>query len=388
MTADIVIAAAARTPIARFEGDFKALECWQLGAAALSGALERAHLKPEEISCAVMGNILTAGVGMNPARQASIRAGLPDSVPAWIVNQVCGSGLRSVVMGAQMIQTGESDIVLAGGQESMSRARHAALIRFGEKMSNVTLADTMMLDGLTDAFSHCAMGITAENIAEQFQITRREQDKWALRSQQRAVKAVESGIFDDEIVPVKVDGKTISRDSAPRPDTNAEKLAKLKPAFKEDGTVTAGNSSSIDDGAAAVVLMTAEEAKRRKLKPLGRIVSYAQAGVDPQIMGIGPVPASKLALKRAGWTSEDLDLIEENEAFAAQTVYVIREMGWPEDKINIHGGAIALGHPIGATGARLLSTILYSMQRHNKQKGLVTLCIGGGMGIAMCIERV
>jgi acetyl-CoA C-acetyltransferase len=325
---------------------------------------------------------------MNPARQASIRAGLPDSVPAWIVNQMCGSGLRAVVVGAQMIETGECDIVLAGGQESMSRARHAALIRFGKKMGDVALADTMMLDGLTDAFSHCAMGITAENIAARFHVTREEQDKWALRSQQRATKAVESGDFDAEIIPVTTKEGVIRRDTAPRPDTNADKLARLKPAFKKDGgTVTAGNASSIDDGAAAVALMTAQEARRRNLQPLGRIVSYAQAGVDPEIMGIGPVPASRLALKRAGWASDDLDLIEENEAFAAQTVYVIREMGWPEEKINVHGGAIALGHPIGATGARLLATILHTMKRQNKQKGLVTLCIGGGMGIAMCVER-
>lgn len=385
---DVIIAAAARTPIAKFEGDFRELECWELGAAVLKGAYERAKLTPEEVSCVVMGNILTAGVGMNPARQASIHAGLPDSVPAWIVNQVCGSGLRSVIIAAQMIESGECDIVLAGGQESMSRARHAALIRFGKKMGNVKFEDTLMLDGLTDAFAGCAMGITAENIAERFGISREEQDKWALRSQQRALRAVESGFFDEEIVPVKTKEGMIKRDSAPRTDTDAEKLAKLKPAFREMGTVTAGNSSSIDDGAAAVVVMTLKEAERRKLQPLGRIVSYAQAGVDPQIMGIGPIPASKLALKRAGWTSDDLDLIEENEAFAAQTVYVIREMGWPEEKINIHGGAIALGHPIGATGARLLATLLYSLKRQNKQKGLITLCIGGGMGIAMCVERV
>lgn len=385
---DIVIAAAARTPIAKFEGDFKELECWELGAMALKGVLERAALGPEEVSCVILGNVLTAGVGMNPARQASIHAGLPDSVPAWIVNQVCGSGLRSVIIGAQMIQAGECDIVLAGGQESMSRARHAALIRFGKKMGDVALADTLILDGLTDAFAGCHMGITAENIAQRYDISREEQDEWALRSQRRATQAVEEGLFDEEIIPVKTSDKTIKRDTAPRPDTNAEKLANLKPAFKKQGTVTAGNASSIDDGAAAVVIMSAKEATRRKLEPLGRIVSYAQAGVDPQVMGTGPIPASKLALERAAWTSDDLDLIEENEAFAAQTVYVIREMGWPLEKVNIHGGAIALGHPIGATGSRLLGTLLFALKRQNKQKGLVTLCIGGGMGIAMCVERL
>ena len=386
--ANIVITAAARTPITPQNGEFKNLECYELGSVVLKELCKRSGLEVDEVSSVIMGNVLTAGIGMNPARQASIKAGLSKATPAWLVNQVCGSGLRSVIIGTQMILTGEADVVLAGGQENMSRARHAVLARFGKKLGAIELLDTMMFDGLTDAFSGCPMGVTSENIAKRYGISREEQDAYAYQSQMRAKEAAEQGRFEEEIVLVETDAETVKRDTAPRPDVTQDKLSTLKPAFVEGGTVTAGNSSSIDDGAAGVALMTEEEAGSRNITPLARIVSWAQAGVDPQVMGIGPVPASRLAMKRAGWSNGDLDLIEENETFAAQTLYVLREMDWPHEKVNVNGGAIALGHPIGASGARLLVTLLHAMKARNKKRGLVTLCIGGGMGIAMCIERM
>lgn len=388
MNKNIVITAALRTPVARQNGELKDLESYELGATVLKQLCEKSEIAPEDISSVIMGNVLSGGVGMNPARQASIKAGLPDHVPASLVNQICGSGLRAIITGAQKIMSGESDIVLAGGMESMSRARHAALTRFGKKMGDIHLKDTMIFDGLTDAFEGCHMGITAENIAKRFDISREDQDKYALQSQQRAKKAMEENRFQEEIVPVETEDGTVEKDSAPRPEVTMEKLSSMKPAFKKDGgTVTAGNASGINDGAAGVMLMRAEEAEKRGLEPLGKIVSFAEAGVEPEIMGIGPVPASQRALERAGWNSDDLDLIEENEAFAAQTLYVLREMDWPEDKVNVNGGAIALGHPIGATGARLLVTLLHELKKRDQKRGLVTLCIGGGMGIALCVER-
>lgn len=388
MNTDIVITAALRTPVARQNGELKDLESYELGATVLKQLCEKSEIAPEDISSVIIGNVLSGGVGMNPARQASIKAGLPDHVPASLVNQVCGSGLRAIITGAQKIISGESDIVLAGGMESMSRTRHAALARFGKKMGDIDLKDTMIFDGLTDAFEGCHMGITAENIAERFDISREDQDKYALQSQQRAKKAMEENRFQEEIVPIETEDGTVKKDSAPRPDVMMGKLSSMKPAFKKDGgTVTAGNASGINDGAAGVMMMRAEEAEKRGLEPLGKIVSFAEAGVAPEIMGIGPVPASQRALERAGWNSDDLDLIEENEAFAAQTLYVLREMDWPEDKVNVNGGAIALGHPIGASGARLLVTLLHELKKRDQKRGLVTLCVGGGMGIALCMER-
>ncbi len=388
---EIVIAAAARTPVGAFNGAFADLEASDLGKVAIAEVLERAGVAPEDVSEVIMGQILTAGKGQNPARQASVAAGVPVETPAYGVNQLCGSGLKSVAMGLQAIAVGDSAIVVAGGQESMSSAPHCIHLRGGKKMGNAELVDTMIRDGLWDAFNGYHMGNTAENVAERWQITRAEQDKFAVHSQQKAEAAQASGRFNDEIVPVTISTRkgeaTIAVDEHPKHGTTFETLAKLSPAFDKNGTVTAGNASGINDGAAALVLMTADEAERRGIKPLARIVSWAQAGVDPAIMGAGPIPASRKALDKADWTVDDLDLIEANEAFAAQACAVGRDLGWDTDKLNVNGGAIALGHPIGASGARVLTTLLFEMNKREAKKGLATLFIGGGMGIAMCVEQ-
>ncbi len=388
---DIVIAGAARTPVGAFNGGLASLAAHQLGQVAIAEALRRAEVEPGEVSEVILGQILAAGEGQNPARQAAIGAGIPYEVTAYGVNQLCGSGLRTVALGYQAIRNGDSDIVVAGGQECMSRAPHCIHLRDGVRMGAGELVDTMLKDGLWDAFHGYHMGNTAENVAQRWQITREEQDAFAARSQQRAEAAQKSGRFKDEIVPVTVTSRrgetVVDTDEHPKHGTTVEVLAKLRPAFDKNGTVTAGNASGINDGAAAVVLMTAAAAARRGIKPLARIASWATAGVDPAIMGTGPIPASRLALKRAGWSVADLDLIEANEAFAAQSCAVGRDLGLDPDKLNVNGGAIALGHPIGASGARVLVTLLYEMQKRDAKKGLATLCIGGGMGIAMCVER-
>jgi acetyl-CoA C-acetyltransferase len=390
-TTTIVIASAARTPVGSFNGSLSTLAAHELGVIAIKAAIERAGLQPGDASETILGQVLTAGEGQNPARQASIGAGLPVDAPAWLVNQVCGSGLRSVALGMQQILTGSSAIVVAGGQESMSQSKHAAHLRNGVKMGPLDLVDTMIKDGLWDAFNGYHMGTTAENVARQWQITRDEQDQFAVASQNKAEAAKKAGNFKDEIVPVTIKTRkgevVVSDDEYIRDGATLESLTKLRPAFQKDGTVTAGNASGINDGAAAVVLMTAEEAGKRGIEPLARIVSWAHAGVDPSIMGTGPIPASKKALEKAGWSPKDLDLIEANEAFAAQACAVNKGVGWDTDKVNVNGGAIAIGHPIGASGTRVLTTLLFEMKRRGAKKGLATLCIGGGMGIAMCVER-
>jgi len=387
----IVIASAARTAVGAFNGAFAALPAHELGKVAIEEALSRAGIAKGEVSEVILGQILTAGQGQNPARQASIAAGLPVEVPAYGVNQLCGSGLKSVAMGMQAIRNGDSRIVVAGGQESMSQAPHCMHLRGGVKMGNAEMIDTMIKDGLWDAFNGYHMGNTAENVAQRWQITREQQDDFALASQNKAEAAQKAGRFKDEIVPVTVKTRKVdvivADDEYPRHGTTLDTLKKLRPAFAKDGTVTAGNASGINDGAAAVVLMTEEEASRRGITPLARIVSWAQAGVDPAIMGSGPIPASRKALENAGWKIGDVDLIEANEAFAAQACAVGKDLGWDGARVNVNGGAIAIGHPIGASGARILTTLLYEMKRRNAKKGLATLCIGGGMGIAMCIER-
>jgi acetyl-CoA C-acetyltransferase len=387
----IVIAAAARTPVGSFNGSLASLPAHELGKIAIKAALERAHVEAGEVSEVIMGQILAAGAGQNPARQASIGAGIPVDAPAWGMNQLCGSGLRAVALGAQQIQLGSSSIVVAGGQESMSQAPHCAHMRDGTKMGDVKFIDTMIKDGLWDAFNGYHMGNTAENVARQWQITREEQDRFAVASQNKAEAAKKAGKFKDEIAPVIIKtrkGETIfAEDEYIKDGVTYDSIAKLRPAFDKDGTVTAASASGINDGAAAVVLMTLEEAKRRGIMPLARIVSWAHAGVDPSIMGTGPIPASKKALEKAGWTVKDLDLVEANEAFAAQACAVNKGLGWDTDKVNVNGGAIAIGHPIGASGARVLNTLLFEMKRRNAKKGLATLCIGGGMGVAMCVER-
>jgi acetyl-CoA C-acetyltransferase len=391
MKDDIVIVAAARTPVGAFNGAFANLPAHELGKVAIKAALERAGVEGAEVSEVIMGQILTAGQGQNPARQASIAAGIPVDSPAWGVNQLCGSGLRTVALGYQAILNGDSEVVVAGGQESMSMAPHCAHLRGGVKMGDFAMVDTMIKDGLWDAFNGYHMGNTAENVAQKYQITRAQQDAFAVASQNKAEAAQKAGRFKDEIVPVTVKSRkgdiVVDADEYPRHGTTLDAVGKLKPAFAKDGTVTAGNASGINDGAAAVVLMKASEAARRGKTPLARIVSWAHAGVDPAIMGTGPIPASRSALKKAGWKIEDLDLIEANEAFAAQACAVNKDLGWSTDKVNVNGGAIALGHPIGASGARVLVTLLHEMQKRNAKKGLATLCIGGGMGIAMCVER-
>jgi acetyl-CoA C-acetyltransferase len=388
---EIVIVAAARTPVGSFNGSLASLPAHELGQIVIKAAMERAKLKPEDVSEVILGQVLTAAQGQNPARQASIGAGLPIETPAWGLNQVCGSGLRAVVNGAQQIALGAADIVIAGGQESMSQSVHAAHLRDGKKMGNLEMIDTMIKDGLWDAFNGYHMGNTAENVADKWQITRDEQDSFAVASQNKAEAAKKAGKFTDEIVPVTIKTRkgdiVVSEDEYIRDGATLESVAKLRPAFNKEGSVTAGNASGINDGAAVVVLMTAEEAKKRGLKPLARIASWAQAGVDPAIMGSGPIPASRKALENAGWKPQDLDLIEANEAFAAQACAVNKDLGWDTKKVNVNGGAIAIGHPIGASGARVLVTLLHEMQKADAKKGLTTLCIGGGMGIAMCVER-
>ena len=388
---DVVITAAKRTPVGAFLGSFAGTPAHELGRVAIEAALAQAGVAPDEVSEVILGQVLTAGQGQNPARQASMAAGVPKEVPAWGVNQVCGSGLRTVALGSQAIQTGDARIVVAGGQESMSLSAHAQHIRAGAKMGNLELVDTMIKDGLTDVFNGYHMGITAENLAEQYQITRSQQDEFACASQNKAERARREGRFRDEIAAVTVRGRkgdtVVEQDEFIREGVEVASLAGLRAAFKKEGTVTAGNASGLNDGAAALVLMSREEAEKRGATILGRVASWASAGVDPSIMGIGPVPASRRALEKAGWTIADLDLIEANEAFAAQALAVGKELGWEADRVNVNGGAISIGHPIGASGARVLTTLLYEMGRRDATKGLATLCIGGGMGIAMCIER-
>ena len=388
----IVIASAARTPVGSFNGSLASLPAHKLGEVAIKAALERAKVAAGDVSEVILGQVLTAGQGQGPARQASVGAGIPVDAPAWSINQICGSGLRAVALGMQQIQTGAATIVVAGGQESMSQSMHASHMRDGTKMGDVKFTDTMVKDGLWDAFNNYHMGTTAENVARQWQITREEQDKFAVASQNKAEAARKAGKFKDEIAPVTIKGKKgdtiVDTDEYIKDGTTLEGLAKLRPAFDpKEGTVTAANASGINDGAAVVVLMTLAEAKKRGITPLARIVSWATTGVDPSIMGTGPISASKKALEKAGWTHADLDLIEANEAFAAQAIAVNKGIGWDTDKVNVNGGAIAIGHPIGASGARVLNTLLFEMQRRNAKKGLATLCIGGGMGVALCVAR-
>ncbi|MFJ7355399.1 acetyl-CoA C-acetyltransferase [Phyllobacterium sp. NPDC097923] len=392
MTQSIVIASAARTPVGSFNGAFANVPAHELGAAVIKEVLSRAGVDGADVDEVIMGQVLSAGEGQNPARQAAMEAGIPQEATAWGLNQLCGSGLRAVALGMQQIATGDADIIVAGGQESMSMAPHCAHLRGGVKMGDFKMIDTMIKDGLTDAFHGYHMGNTAENIARKWQFTREDQDKFALGSQNKAEAAQKAGKFKDEIVPFTVKTRKgdviVADDEYIRHGATLDSLAKLKPAFDKEGTVTAGNASGLNDGAAAVVLMSEDEAKRRNVKPLARIVSWATAGVDPAIMGTGPIPASRKALERAGWKVEDLDLVEANEAFAAQALSVNKDLGLNPDIVNVNGGAIAIGHPIGASGARVLNTLLYELKRRNGTKGLATLCIGGGMGIALCVERV
>src|ERR1700736_5870701 len=391
MATDIVIASAARTAIGSFNGAVGGVPAHDPGKGAINGALERAHVKPEEVDEVIMGQILTAGQGQNPARQAAINSGIPVEKTALGINQLCGSGLRAVAFGWQAIRNGDANIMVVGGQESMSQAPHVAYMRDGTKMGDLKMVDSMIKDGLWDAFNGYHMGNTAENVAQKYQITRGDQDAFAVSSQNKAEAAMKSGRFKDEIVPVTVKSRkgdvVVDSDEYPKSGVTMESIAKLRPAFDKEGTVTAANASGINDGAAAVVLMKASQAQKLGKTPIARIVSWAHAGVDPAIMGTGPIPASRAALKKAGWKIEDLDLVEANEAFAAQACAVNKDLGWDPAKVNVNGGAIALGHPIGASGARVLVTLLHEMQRRDVKKGLATLCIGGGMGIAMCLER-
>ncbi|MBI4724427.1 MAG: acetyl-CoA C-acetyltransferase [Rhodomicrobium sp.] len=389
----IVIASAARTPVGSFNGALSSVPAHELGRTVITEALKRANVEPGEVSEVIMGQVLTAAQGQNPARQASLQASLPIETTAMTINFVCGSGLRSVAMAAQAIRNGDSDIVIAGGQENMSLAPHAAYLRTGQRMGNLEMIDTMIKDGLWDAFNGYHMGTTAENVARQWQITRTQQDEFAVASQHKASAARRSGRFKDEIIPVTIRSRrgdiVVAEDEYIRDNVSLEDIAKLRPAFDpKEGTVTAANASGINDGAAALVVMKLPEAEKRGIQPLAKIVSFATAGVDPSIMGTGPIPASRRAMEKAGWTKHDLDLIEANEAFAAQACAVNKAIGWDLEKVNVNGGAIAIGHPIGASGARVLTTLLYEMQRRDARRGLATLCIGGGMGIAMCVERV
>ena len=388
---DVVIVSAARTPVGSFLGAFAAVPAHKLGEVAIRAALERAKVAGEEVSEVILGQVLTAAQGQNPARQASIAAGLPIGTPAWGINMVCGSGLRAVALGAQAILNGDSSIVVAGGQESMSLSTHAAYLRAGQKMGDIQFIDTMIRDGLWDAFNGYHMGITAENVAKHWEISREQQDQFAVASQNKAEAARKAGRFKDEIAPVTVKGRkgdtVVDTDEYIRDGATIEAMAGLRPAFDKAGSVTAGNASGLNDGGAALVLMTAKEAAKRGLTPLARIASWAQAGVDPKVMGSGPIPASRKALEKAGWKAADLDLVEANEAFAAQACAVNKDMGWDTTKVNVNGGAIAIGHPIGASGARILTTLLFEMGKRDAKKGLATLCIGGGMGIALTVER-
>jgi acetyl-CoA C-acetyltransferase len=389
---DIVIVSAARTPVGSFNGALASLPAHELGKIAIQAAVERAGISASDVDEVIMGQVLQAGAGQGPARQASINAGIPMETPAWSLNQLCGSGLRAIALGAQQIQDGSADIVVAGGQESMSQSPHAANLRNGQKMGDFSFVDTMIKDGLWDAFHGYHMGQTAENIANRWQITRGDQDTFAVASQNKAEAAQKAGKFAGEIAPVTIKGRKgdtiVDQDEYIRHGATMESVSGLKPAFNKDGTVTAANASGLNDGAAALVLMTADEAKKRGLKPMARIASWAHAGVDPEIMGTGPIPASRKALERAGWAVGDLDLIESNEAFAAQSICVVRDLGLDPAKVNVNGGAIAIGHPIGASGARILTTLLHEMKRSGASKGLATLCVGGGMGVAMCVEQV
>ena len=388
---NVVIVSAARTPVGSFSGSFANTPAHDLGASVLQAVVERAGIDKSEVSETILGQVLTAGQGMNPARQAHVNAGLPIESAAWGINQVCGSGLRSVALGAQHIQLGDATVVAAGGQENMSMSPHAANLRAGHKMGDMKFIDTMIRDGLWDAFNGYHMGQTAENVAQQWQISRETQDEFAVASQNKAEAAQKEGRFKDEITPFTVKTRKgdilVEEDEYIRHGASLENMQKLKPAFTRDGSVTAANASGINDGAAAVLMMSAEEAEKRGLEPLARIRSYATAGLDPSIMGVGPINASRKALEKAGWKADDLDLIEANEAFAAQACAVNKDMGWDPDKVNVNGGAIAIGHPIGASGARILNTLLFEMKRRGARKGLATLCIGGGMGVAMCLER-
>ncbi len=388
---EVVITAAKRTPVGSFLGAFAATPAHELGRVAIEAALAQAGVAGEEVSEVILGQVLTAAQGQNPARQAAMAAGVPKEVPAWGVNQVCGSGLRAVALAAQAVQTGDATIVVAGGQESMSLSNHAQALRAGQKMGAIELVDTMIKDGLTDAFNGYHMGITAENLATEYQVTREEQDVFAVASQNKAEAARAAGRFADEIAPVTIKGRKgdtiVDADEYIRAGVTLESVSGVRPAFKKDGSVTAANASGLNDGAAALVVMSRAEAEKRGAPILATIKSWASAGVDPAIMGIGPVPATKRALEKAGWTIADLDLIEANEAFAAQALSVGKALGLDPAKVNVNGGAIAIGHPIGASGARVLTTLLYEMQRRDAKKGLATLCIGGGMGIAMCVER-
>ncbi len=391
MASDIVIVGAARTAVGSFNGAFAAVAAHDLGAATIKAALERAKVSAEDVDEVILGQILTAGQGQNPARQAAMKAGVPQEKTAWNLNQLCGSGLRAVALGMQQIANGDARIIVAGGQESMSMSQHAAHMRAGTKMGDMKVVDTMIKDGLLDAFNGYHMGVTAENVATRWQISREDQDAFALASQNKAEAAQKAGRFKDEIIPFAVQTRKgdviVDQDEYIRHGSTLEGMQKLRPAFNKEGSVTAGNASGINDGAAAVVLMTAAEASRRGLTPMGRIASWATAGVDPAVMGSGPIPASRRALEKAGWKVQDLDLVEANEAFAAQALAVNKDMGWDPSLVNVNGGAIAIGHPIGASGARVFNTLLFEMQRRGAKKGLATLCIGGGMGIAMCLER-
>jgi acetyl-CoA C-acetyltransferase len=389
---DIVIVSAARTPVGSFNGALSSLPAHELGKIAIQAAVERAGIAAADVEEVIMGQVLQAAAGQGPARQAAVNAGIPVESPAWSLNQLCGSGLRAVALGAQQIMDGSAQIVIAGGQESMSQSPHAGNIRNGQKMGDFGFVDTMIKDGLWDAFHGYHMGQTAENIAARWQITREDQDRFAVTSQNRAEAAQKAGKFAGEIAPVTIKGRkgdtVVDQDEYIRHGATLESVSGLKPAFNKEGSVTAANASGLNDGAAALVLMSAEEAKKRGLKPLARIASWAHAGVDPEIMGTGPIPASRKALDKAGWKVSDLDLIESNEAFAAQSLCVVRELGLDPDKVNVNGGAIAIGHPIGASGARILTTLLHEMNRTDATKGLATLCVGGGMGVAMCVEKV
>ncbi|HEY0648349.1 acetyl-CoA C-acetyltransferase [Phenylobacterium sp.] len=389
---DIVIVSAARTPVGSFNGALSSLPAHELGKIAIQAAVERAGIKASDVDEVVLGQVLQAGAGQGPARQAAVNAGIPVESPAWSLNQLCGSGLRAVALGAQQIKDGDATIVIAGGQESMSQSPHAQQLRGGQKMGDLALVDTMIKDGLWDAFHGYHMGQTAENIAARWQITREDQDRFAVASQNRAEAAQKGGKFKDEIVAVTIKGRkgdtVVDQDEYIRHGATIEAMAGLRPAFNKEGSVTAANASGLNDGAAALVLMSADEAKKRGLKPLARIASWAHAGVEPEIMGTGPIPASRKALEKAGWKVADLDLVESNEAFAAQSLCVVRELGLDPEKVNVNGGAIAIGHPIGASGARILTTLLHEMNRTDAQKGLATLCVGGGMGVAMCVEKV
>ncbi|ULO24694.1 acetyl-CoA C-acetyltransferase [Methylocystis sp. SB2] len=388
---DIVIVSAARTAVGSFNGAFGAVPAHELGAVAIKAALERANVQPSEVNEVILGQVLDSAQGQNPARQAAIKAGVPDIATAFGINQVCGSGLRAVALAAQQIQAGDASIIVAGGQESMSLAPHASQLRTGTKMGDVKFVDTMIIDGLTDAFNNYHMGVTAENVARQWQITREQQDEFAVKSQNKAEAAQKAGKFKDEIIPYTISTKkgdvVVDADEYIKHGVTMDGVGKLRPAFAKDGTVTAANASGLNDGAAALIVMSADEAKKRGLTPLARIASWATAGVDPSLMGSGPIPASRKALEKAGWKVADLDLIEANEAFAAQALAVNKDMGWDPAIVNVNGGAIAIGHPIGASGARVLTTLLHEMARRGSKKGLATLCIGGGMGIALTVER-